>query len=366
MRHLTKLRVRTVAFYLPQFHPIAQNDAWWGKGFTEWTNVSKSRPCFRGHYQPHLPADLGFYDLRLAESRYAQAELAKVYGVHGFCYYHYWFHGQRLLEGPFNEVLTSGEPDFPFCLCWANESWSRRWLGEERDVLMPQKYSDEDDREHANWLAHAFADPRYIRASDRPIFLIYRPKDHPEPHRFVDRLCDAAHRLSLPQPFLVGVDAHAPGFDFRTIGFDSTLAFEPQLAASGEGVFSESGSWQKLKRNIRLGSWNPKLQLFDETEARQRMQQIRRPENHIPSVFVSWDNSARRGKNGIIYVNGGPENFGKALREKISFAKSLPESQRFVFINAWNEWAEGNHLEPDQKFGHAYLEQVAAALKEHA
>jgi lipopolysaccharide biosynthesis protein len=177
---------RVIAFYLPQYHPIPENDLWWGKGFTEWTNVAKARPVFRGHCQPHLPADLGFYDLRVAESRDAQAALAREYGIQGFCYFHYWFNGKRLLERPFDEVLGSGRPDFPFCLCWANESWSRRWLGEERDVLMEQTYSQEDDLAHADWLGRAFADNRYIRIGGRPLFLVYRPAHLPDAKRTVE------------------------------------------------------------------------------------------------------------------------------------------------------------------------------------
>src|SRR5258706_12364194 len=153
---------RLIAFYLPQFHPIPENDKWWGQGFTEWTNVAQARPLFPGHYQPQMPADLGFYDLRLPETRIAQAELARKYGIEGFCYWHYWFEGNRLLERPFQEVLASGEPDFPFCLAWANETWSRRWLGEERDILQEQTYSTDDEVQHARWLSAAFADSRYI------------------------------------------------------------------------------------------------------------------------------------------------------------------------------------------------------------
>lgn len=357
------MTVRTIAFYLPQFHPVPENNKWWGEGFTEWTNVAKSVPLFPGHYQPHLPADLGFYDLRLAESRNAQAELAQQYGVDGFCYYHYWFGGRRILERPFSEVLASGQPALPFCLCWANESWSRRWLGEERDVLMPQAYSPEDDRNHARWLVKAFCDERYIRVGDRPLFLVYRPKDLPQPQGFVDALNTAAADAGIASPFLVGVDAHSPGFDFRKIGFDSTLGFEPQLGTSGSGVFNEKATWAKLLRNLQLGIRDPRLQVFDDAECRKSMAMIRRPGNAIPCCYVAWDNSPRRGRKGIIYVNGSPESFGKALDEHFQAAKLLPAGQQFLFVNAWNEWAEGNHLEPDQKFGHGFLEQVQKVVR---
>ncbi|MDJ0634982.1 MAG: glycoside hydrolase family 99-like domain-containing protein [Xenococcaceae cyanobacterium MO_188.B29] len=173
--------IKAIAFYLPQYHPIPENDKWWGKGFTEWTSVAKAKPLFKDHYQPHLPADLGFYDLRLPEVRQAQADLAREYGIYGFCYYHYWFNGKRLLERPFNEVLESGKPDFPFCLCWANENWTRRWDGQDREILIEQKYSVVDDREHIKSLISAFKDPRYIKIDGKPLFLIYRVNSLPDP-----------------------------------------------------------------------------------------------------------------------------------------------------------------------------------------
>lgn len=204
----TEAPPRLLAFYLPQFHPIPENDAWWGQGFTEWTNVAGAKPLFRGHYQPHLPADLGYCDLRVPEVREHQAALARQYGIHAFCYYHYWFHGKRLLERPFQEVLDTGRPDFPFCLCWANEPWSRQWLGQSRHVLMDQRHSPEDDRSHARWLCRALEDPRYFRVRGRPVLLVYRPARLPEPHATAARFREEVERAGLPDPWLVGVDAH--------------------------------------------------------------------------------------------------------------------------------------------------------------
>src|SRR5881275_2844289 len=184
---MTRDAVRTIAFYLPQYHPIPENDAWWGKGFTEWTNVAKARPLFRGHYQPHLPADLGFYDLRLPEVRAAQAVLAREYGIDGFCYYHYWFSGKRLLNRPFDEVLTSGEPDFPFCLCWANENWTRRWDGKDADILLSQSHTPEDDLAFIQHIEPMLLTKNYIRIAGKPMVLVYRPSLFPDAAATADR-----------------------------------------------------------------------------------------------------------------------------------------------------------------------------------
>src|ERR1017187_6317204 len=242
---------KLIAFSLPQFHPIPENDEWWGRGFTEWTNVAKARPLYKGHYQPHLPADLGFYDLRLPETREAQAEMARAYGIHGFCYYHYWFNGKRLLERPVNEILESGKPDFPFCLCWANEVWSRGWQGESRNILQEQPYSAADDQRHSAWLARVFGDRRYIRFNDRPIFLLFSVPGHPDPARFCEFLREACRTAGEEDPYLIGVDGHCAFQDTRPFGFDTTLHFEPQLGAL-PGCFSENFSLRRLIRNLSL------------------------------------------------------------------------------------------------------------------
>jgi hypothetical protein len=346
-----------IAFYLPQFHPIPENDEWWGKGFTEWRNVARATPLFKGHYQPHLPADLGFYDLRLAEARSAQAELASSFGLHGFCYYHYWFAGKRLLDRPFDSVRESGTPAFPFCLCWANETWSRRWLGEETAVLMRQVYSAEDDLAHAAWLGRAFGDQRYIRIDGRPLFLIYRPHDLPNPHGTIDAIKNAAVALGVGEPYIVGVDAHRPGVDFRESGFDATLAFEPQLGAL-PGAFGDGFKFARLRRNVELGIFNGVTKLYRDAAARAAMMRRHRSFPFIRSVYVGWDNTPRRGKDAIVVVDSSPDAFEQALSEAVAEhpQTSLPEHP--IFINAWNEWAEGNHLEPDQRFGLEYLQRV--------
>src|SRR5262245_55501556 len=248
---LSRDDVRLIAVYLPQFHPIPENDRSWGKGFTEWTNVAQAKPMFRGHYQPHLPADLGFYDLRLPEVRRAQADLAQEHGIHGFCYYHYWFHGRRLLERPFEDVLRSGEPDFPFCLCWANENWTRRWDGLEQEILLAHHYSPADDLAHIRSLAPALAGPRYIRVDGKPLFLIYRPGLLPDARATVDRWREEYHRLTGEELFLARV-ARLPeeATDPRLDGFDVAVEFHPFRPLLGHPL--PNGLIGRWARRLRL------------------------------------------------------------------------------------------------------------------
>lgn len=345
---------KAIAIYLPQFHPTPENDAWWGRGFTEWTNVTRAQPLFRGHYQPRLPTELGFYDLRCADTREQQAALAREYGIHGFCYYHYWFMGQRLLGRPLDDVLASGQPDFPFMLCWANETWSRRWLGEESEVLIRQAYSEEDDRRHATWLCeHVFSDPRHLRIGGRPAFAIYRPGDLPDLARTLDTLRGTAVRLGLPEPYLIGSNSHSQ----RPEGFDRVLAFEPQLREL-HGALNDRPSLSRLARNLGMGIPSSRLKVYDYAHVKQVMAGRTSPMPALPCVFVGWDNSPRRSERGVIVTGQDPAIFRESLRRACGQAGAWPEAEQWVFINAWNEWAEGNYLEPCRRYGRQFLEAV--------
>jgi lipopolysaccharide biosynthesis protein len=351
-----------IAFHLPQFHPIPENNRWWGKGFTEWTNVAKAEPLFRGHHQPRRPADLGYYDLRLPEARAAQAALAQEYGIEGFCYWHYWFHGTRLLEQPVNEILASGEPEFPFCLAWANESWSRSWLGDNREVLVEQTYSDADDLAHARWLAEASSDARYIRIHGRPMIVVYKPLALPSAHRTTDNFRREFERLGLPEPYLVGIDAHRPLTDMREFGFDMTEHHEPQLGSLGRPAFHDGPLASRFLRNLSKGILSPTLKIYSYAEATRLMAKVRPSFPHFPCCFVGWDNTARRGAKAIIMTGSSAALFRGQLQLMVDRISGHHPEERVVFVNAWNEWAEGMYLEPDERFGHEYLGAVASVL----
>ncbi len=355
--------MQTIALHLPQFHPVAQNNAWWGAGFTEWTNVAKAQPVVPGHYQPHLPADLGFYDLRLAETRAAQAALAQRYGVSGFCYYHYWFTGERILERPVNEIVALGEPDFPFCLCWANENWTRTWDGRSGQVLLAQNYSDADDQRHIEALIPYFSDRRYIRVDGRPLFLVYRTELMPDPRRTADIWRKAAQRAGLGDLFLVRVEGFVQDLDPASIGFDAALEFAPDWQRVGQIHFSR---WQHVLSYLGLfpkGYFEHRFADYRKMVA----QILAKPEPayaRYRCVTPGFDNSARRRQEATIFLHSTPDAYEAWLAEmaRRELANSRPANQKLVFINAWNEWAEGNHLEPDQKWGHAYLEATQRAL----
>jgi lipopolysaccharide biosynthesis protein len=359
-------RPRLVAFYLPQFHPTPENDAWWGRGFTEWTNVARAEPLYPGHRQPRRPADLGYYDLRLPDTRAVQAELASRNGIEAFCYYHYWFHGTRLLQRPFDDVRSSGEPDFPFCLCWANEPWGRSWTGNDQHELMPQAYSHADDVAHAQYLAEAFADPRYLRTADRPVFLIYRPSHMSAPAATIEAIRAGAMREGIPDPYIVLCDGHEAGADMRApYGADMTLRYEPQLSVLPGGL-TELPPWKRALTNVQFArEFSSSLRLYDYARSRSLMRAVQSSGPSIRTVLVRWDNTPRRGSHGIIMTGATPDAFGRELRSELERPDWNSSGTDLLFLNAWNEWAEGNYLEPDEEYGHAYLDQVRMALVEY-
>jgi len=356
---------KAIAFYLPQYHPIPENDAWWGKGFTEWRNVAKARPLYRHHYQPHLPADLGFYDLRLPEARKAQAELAQAFGINGFCYYHYWFNGRRVLQRPFEEVLASGEPDFPFCLCWANENWTRRWDGSDDEILLDQIYSEQDDREHLESLLTAFKDPRYIRIDGKPLFLVYRTNALPEPARTAEIWRSVARTQGLGDLYLVSVESQEQEIrDPHDFGFDAAVEFQPCWPMLDTLSNQTPNLREKIKGMIQKESPGKKRhRVFDYEEVcHAALARPVPPYVRFPCVTPSWDNTARRRWGGIVLQGATPKLYGQWLRQTVERLPSLGLPEPVVFVNAWNEWAEGNHLEPDQRWGTRYLEETLSAL----
>ncbi len=361
--------VRLLAFYLPQFHPIPENDRWWGTGFTDWRNVAKARPLFRGHYQPHIPADLGFCDLRVPEVREAQAALARGYGISGFCYYHYWFNGKRLLNRPFDDVLRSGKPDFPFCLCWANENWTRRWDGHDKEILIGQEHSLEDDRAHIRHLFAAFEDTRYIRVHGKPLFLVYRTGLLPAPERTADVWREAARAAGVGDLYLVRVESFAQEVDPRSIGFDAAVEFAPDFGVMGSAKLRRP-QWDLRARVLhRLGKlrmlprvyFEHEVYSYDDLVARMLAKRPR-PYTWFRCVTPSWDNSARRARDAKIFHDSTPGRYEHWLRTVIQATVTVDDEERLVFVNAWNEWAEGNHLEPDQRWGRAYLEATRRAI----
>ncbi len=360
------MNFRSIAFYLPQYHPIPENDLWWGKGFTEWTNTAKALPLFKNHYQPHIPSDLGFYDLRVQETRIQQAELAHEYGIEGFCYYHYWFGGKRILERPFLEVLKSGQPEFPFCICWANESWTGIWHNAPNRILIEQNYPGDDDHfDHFIALLPAFNDKRYIRVDGKPIFLIYRPEKLPEPIKTTNLWRRLAKEHGLPGLYLIGMST----FDWnsRESGFDAKVVY-PYLKSrqwvSKRNIFS----WLKNRYEIVRGL--PTILDYEKIIDKYKKELDNSTDENIfneityPCVINSFDNTPRSGKNGVVYQNSTPELFRKHLRDSASAIKKYPLNQRFLFLKSWNEWAEGNHLEPDLRYGHAWLKVVQEVFHE--
>ena len=363
---------RLIAINLPQFHPFKENDEWWGKGFTEWTNVAKARPRFKGHYQPHLPADTGFYDLRLPEARQMQADMARQYGIYGFCYYHYWFNGKQLMERPVKEIINSGEPDFPFMLCWANENWTRTWDGKNKNIIMEQKYSKEDDVNHIRYLCeNVFKDPRYIKVYGKPFFVVYRPYWFPNSKQTIETWRKIAYSYGI-ELYLGFMQSGNKGNQyFLDAGFDIAIDFQPKTTYSVQStkkwwlnaaVYKEFIYNKILKKDVPV-----KPNIIDYKEYSQYMMKNTSFSHQYPGITPGWDNSPRRNDNNFVaIINNSPELYGKWLRNIIDTFTPFSAEENFIFINAWNEWAEGNHLEPDQKWGRAFLEETLKQTLDYA
>jgi hypothetical protein len=381
-------KARVIAFYLPQFQPIPENDEWWGKGFTEWTNVGKAKPLFKGHDQPRVPADLGYYDLRMPEIREAQAQMARDAGIEGFCYWHYWFgDGKRLLEKTFQEVLESGRPDFPFCLGWANETWTNKSWEEgtrqmKKSILMKQIYNDDDCVKHFNAVLPAFKDKRYIRVDDKPLFVVFKPLDIPNPQIIIDTWNRLAKENGLKGVYFVGIrqnmnESERPLFFKNKIMITNTIAQKyNKILQMGFDAVNSRGYWRaecyalsvidmfrrwiirKLFRRfviLKCKQSNINKYLYTDED---------RWENIYPTLMPNWDRSPRSGKKARIYTESTPDLFRQQIEQALSLIENKKDENKILFLQSWNEWAEGNYVEPDLKFGKGYLNVLKEMLVE--
>lgn len=345
---------KVIAFYLPQFHPIPENDEWWGSGFTEWTNVTRGKPFYTGHKQPRRPADLGYYDLRVPDIMDAQIDMARQYGVHGFCFYYYWFDGKRLLERPLDMFLARDDYDFPFSICWANENWSRRWDGGDQDILIAQKHSAKSDRKFIRDILPILSHKNYITVDGLPLLTVYRIQDLPNPEVTISIWRQEAIKAGLPGLHVsacmtFGLD------DYSKCGCDSGVQFPPHGVPASDVTSKVAGLDPDFEGHIYnyqdvvetgIASLNPDATIF-------------------PTVMMGWDNTARKKERGHIYKGCNPEYFGQWLERAVAYSTKQAadkSTENFVFINAWNEWAEGTYLEPDMDNGFGYLEKVSSVL----
>jgi Glycosyltransferase WbsX len=345
-------QLRLIAFYLPQFHPIPENDQWWGRGFTEWTNARRARPQFRGHYQPQLPTELGYYDLRDPHVLDRQAELAGAYGVSGFCFYYYWFNGRRVLEKPIDVMLARSRPDLPFCLCWVNENWTRRWDGREDEVLLRQQYDGDRADRFIRDVLPALLDRRSIKVGDAPLLLVYRPLSMPEPRQVAGRWRSIAKAEAGIDLHLAAVQAYGLR-DPSAVGFDAAVEFPPHVGR----VHARAGNVKNLSPDFAG-------ELLDYRGAVKALLGCSLPTYFwYRALMPSWDSTARRGSQGHEFLHSNPSEYRLWLR-KLVYQTLLRSAVQppFVFVNAWNEWAEGTHLEPDDRYGRAWLEATRDGL----
>lgn len=368
---IMKNKARIIAYYLPQYHPIPENDKYWGKGFTEWTNVASAKPQFRGHYQPRIPADLGFYDLRLSEVREAQAQMAKESGIEGFMYWHYWFgNGKQLLERPFNEVLKSGKPDFPFCLGWANHTWATKtWTARENikhlksAIIVEQLYPGiQDYTEHFYSVLPAFKDKRYIYVDGKPFFLIYNILDIPDAQLFIDTWQSLARKNGLKGIHFVGniMGNTAENNKEKVLhsGVDA-MALSNLTLAQKKSV----GLLQFYINKIRVKMTHIGIERYKYSDIiKNYHSEYELKDNVYPIVFPQLDRTPRAGKQAIVLTGSNPKLFKQYLQDTLNVIKDKQYEHRIIIINAWNEWGEGNYLEPDMKYGRGYLDSLKEVI----
>ena len=380
------MKARVIAYYLPQFHPIPENDKFWGKGFTEWTNVAKAKPLFKGHYQPRIPADLGFYDLRLPEVREQQAQMAREAGIEGFCYWHYWFgNGKRLLQRPFNEVLQSGKPDFPFCLAWANHSWkTSTWENGGKDrMIVEQRYLGEEDYTmHFQEVLPSFRDKRYITIEDKPLFAIFDPYNFRDVSNFIKTWQRLAKENGLKGIYFIAIcnssstlQRNADGTlkrvtpnlqsservynDLLNLGFDGINSFGKSRAE-----MLCMGKYMRIVKKL-LHQYLPFLPTHC-INYEKITQHFFAPEdswqNVYPSIFPQWDRTPRAGNSEGVYIKATPTSFKKHIQDALNVIKNKDVEHQILFLRSWNEWGEGNYVEPDLKYGHAFLDAIKETI----
>ena len=382
------MKARVIALYLPQFHPIPENNRWWGPGFTEWTNVAKAKPLFKGHVQPKIPADLGFYDLRLPEVRQQQADLAHEAGIEGFCYYHYWFGGKQLLERPFNEVLVSGKPDFPFCLCWANHSWSNKTWNrksnmQSNSMLIEQTYPGyDDDYNHFMNVLPAFRDKRYITIDGKPVFFLYNPWEHTRVKEWIVTWRKLAQDNGLPGLHMVSMCDATLTFKLNPDGTKSRVL--PNVESSQDlfqtvldmgfdavncigmrrGEMLSEGRMLNLCKTILRKAGLPIGKFFDYSRTvKGFFPPETKWENVYPTIVPQWDRSPRAATLDGIYVHATPKAFEEHINDALTYIEKKAPEHRIMVLKSWNEWGEGNYVEPDLEFGHGWLEAIKNTIQ---